>query len=323
MKSRSLVLVVLSTFCMALIADAQGPFLSVSLGQVDGYKKLIESEYTQAARIKKVLIGATVTVGAVLLYRWMTKDVLESAKPLINYGFGIVAPSAFSRERNLRNIQQGLDDLKKDVNLIVRHEAALNQFLQDKGYAVGAPLTWGQTVRSWGSWCGNLMAVSFFSTIVSASMSPLLKYFKAFDTAFDGRMNAWFPEKSMKWYLVHRISLPQTFAQLEQGAKKLTPAGLPDAEGRLQELVASWQIFIMQMERLLGFINYRTQELDPLCQRRADQIFQQIHDAIQQTSIKLNECQSSSKSECAALLDTMRVTLDQELHAFIEIEAII
>lgn len=285
----------------------------INLQNVEKYQEEIAYKFKRGSLVKKAALGSALVAIAYLTYRMNTLDSSVSA------------PAAPKLDLTLEEKKEEL--MNKVIELCKKNGAiskateenanTIKRLLEDNGYYVsGTKLGWGQWASGWGNWFARMFTLSFVGSVASLSISPIMKYFKAFDAAVDKGVNRIFPYASIDWYLTTHANLPMVFNDLKREANKL------DKQNDLSQTVefeASWNLLVNQIERVLGYISYRNELFGPLLKERGAQISANLATLVNQKvdCIAINQPQSY-----VDWIGDLRTAMDDELHAFLEIEHI-
>lgn len=280
---------------------------------IEKYQKEITYKFKRGALVKKAALGSALVAISYLMYRLNAMDA------------SIPVPAAPKLDLTTEEKEEELMSLviemckkgEKNAQMINEFMIQGKKFCDDNGYPFSdKPLGWGQWARGWGNWFARTFTLSFIGGVASLSLSPIMKYFKAFDAAVDKGVNRIFPDSSISWYLTTHANLPMVFNDLSRQAGKID---LQTQQKGNTEFESSWNILVNQIERILGYIAFRNESLGLLLKERGAQISAHLTILINQRVeyMAMNQPQSY-----VDWIKDLRSELDDQLHAFLEIEQI-
>ncbi len=306
-------------------------FKPIDIQQVARAQKKIAREMELKIQAQRAVIISLLATSGYLFYQWAlpeTKITLSVQQP------EVVLPKE-PVEVVLNQLDVKITSIAREVHDVVSRDLVSREFLRDQGYVVGGKLEWGQWAKGWGYWVARTFGNAFMFGIAGSTISPLMKYFKQLESFADRNVSKLFHEVSLKWFLTTRVHLPATFTDLETLAKQLDEEIVPKQNDLSEHLVKehefhklclsqSWSIFITQMERILGFIEYRRTTFVPLVHERSNQIAQHIFQIVFKSAndLRLHSADDQTSGNYTDILNNMRKALDQELKTFIDLEVI-
>jgi len=287
----------------------------LQLGKIDAenvakYQKEIAYKFKRGSLVKKAALGSAFVAIAYVTYRLSITDVPVPSVPK--------PPLTEEEKEELKHIV--IEMCKKgEKNLQLMNEFIIQgkKFCDNNGYYLSdKTLGWGEWAKGWGNWFARTFALSFVGGVASLSLSPIMKYFKAFDAAVDKGVNRIFPDSSISWYLTTHANLPMVFNDLNRQAGKIDKQ---TAQNDNTEFESSWKILVNQVERILGYIAFRNESFGPLLKERGIQMSINLTALVNQ---RVDNIAVNTPQSYADWIGALRTDLDDELHAFLEIEQI-
>ncbi|HEX2977934.1 MAG TPA: hypothetical protein VHO47_02350 [Candidatus Babeliales bacterium] len=295
--SRSLLLW-LSVIVSALQADQLvQSFKRIDNAKINYFKAKVEWEIKRGKLIKKAMVGAAVIGAGVVAYQWLSEPVIP--------------PLPCPNIKGELNCDEVIKNFLPKIDLIIVKQEAMSKTIStiapNGDYSLGGWFQWGKTLF-WGA---------LMNQLAIASLSPFGRYFKMFDESVDKVVARLFHESRLTWYLAHRVSLPVVFAEIESMAERID-----NNQPVLTELKTDWALLVIQIESILGFMEHRMSSMGSYLHERGLQISQSVKDAVDETASSLEQLVISSQPMYKQTLGAMRTKIDQQLHAFADIETI-
>jgi hypothetical protein len=249
--------------------------------------------------LKQAMIGVAVVGSGVVIYNWLSTPIPPKL------------PCPTIKEDS--TCSELIKELLTESNENKKQIAAMHQGMVTAG--ILAPSNQGivEWLLSW----KPLFLNALMSTLVTASLSPVLKYFKIFDQAVDNIVGKVFYQNNLTWYLAHRAHLPAAFADLENLAERLD-----QGQAIASELETSWAILVRQVESILGYIDFRKKSLGSYVRERANEISHRIAEQVTGSATQLEQKSTGLGSSYKELIAVTRSKLDIQLRAFADIELI-
>lgn len=273
------------------------PFKRIDSAKIIYFKAKVDWEIKRGKLIKKAMVGAALVGTGVVAYQWLSEPVIP--------------PMPCPNIKGEFNCNEVMKDFLTKMDLVVAKQDAISKGISaitpSGDYSIGGWFQWGKTLF-WGA---------LMNQLVLASLSPFGRYFKMFDESVDKVVARLFHESRLTWYLAHRVSLPVVFAEIESIAERIDKN-----EPVLTELKTDWALLVIQIESILGFMEYRMSSMGSYLLERGVQISQRVKDAVNDTASSLDQLAISSQPTYKQTLGAMRTKIDQQLHAFADIETI-
>jgi hypothetical protein len=184
---------------------------------------------------------------------------------------------------------------------------------------------------------------NFFSN----TLGPISKYITKLDGLLDRSVSSFFHKNTIEWFIKSHVNLTEVFNSLELNAaiiegrpiqipaNSLTDvattisgavAGRQAQKDAVDSLEGNWNIFVQQLEQVLGFIEYkRAVHYNPLEAERMQAIGAKIIDLVNSFATELGQKIIGSENNGTLLiyedLRTLRANIGQELSNFSVLES--
>lgn len=324
MRINNTILASLCIFSHLLLGEDERSlrFGYIELSNVARMQRDIDHEIKRKKIAQKAIIFSLIATSGYLTYRWLSPDAAVELP--------VDQPKEIALPKESLEIQIAhIGEYVKQTNKIVTYSLNANAATKQRSFLSL------ESLKSCASWIGGLFGNALIFGIAGNTISPLMKYFKKLESFTDGAVSKIFHEVNLKWFLTTNAHLPAIFNDLETLSKQLDQEiekmqnDLSDSlrvhhEFHKKCLSQSWSIFIKQMERVVGFIEYRRRTFVPLVKERSSQIMQHVFQIVFKTAndIKAKVTDEKMPVNYVDILNNMRTCLDQELKTFVDIEVI-
>jgi hypothetical protein len=270
-----------SFFCFSsIVAD----FAQIDRVRVQHCKKEIAREILKNNYARLGFIVAGTAIAGFGGYKMFFADPSRPSNTLMNY----------DKDLLLQKMSTEVNAIKSQVSHLYETQTCMKEFLIDQGYSIGGSGSWGAWLKGWIKYFGRQSIALGLLSVVTGTMSPFTKYFKSLDNAVDSAIGKIFHAGDLNWYINTHTNLFSMLSHLEKTAQTIDTEGIDQADHSYQkeEFTRSWNLCIKQLEGVIGFIEYKGDELRKnslMNAQRADALVKHLEEKMAEICATLQE----------------------------------